>query len=92
MTFGFLIGYRNFIRFFWVSWEDYDLHGYDCIHCVAKSCVSPRHIVLPVLSCTGLSMYLLTLNTESYDEDGGEVGEGVVEEELAGKIGTTNGT
>ena len=28
-------------------------------------------------------MYLLTSNTESCDEDDGEVGEGVVEEELA---------
>ena len=38
MTFGFLVGSRNFIRFFWVSWEDFVLHGYECIHCIAKSC------------------------------------------------------
>ena len=37
-------------------------------------------------------MYLLTSNTESCDEDDGEVGEGVVEEELGDKPGTTNGT
>ena len=36
--------------------------------------------------------YLLTSNTESCDEDDGEVGEGVVEEELADEPGTTNGT
>ena len=39
-----------------------------------------------------LSVYLLTSNAESCDEDDGEVGEGVVEEELADKPGTTNGT
>ena len=42
-------------------------------------------------------MNLLTSNTESFDEDDGEVGESVVEEELAqeelaDKPGTTNGT
>ena len=37
-------------------------------------------------------MYLLTSNTESCDEDDGEASEGVVEEELADKPGTTNGT
>ena len=37
-------------------------------------------------------MYQLTSNTESCDGDGGEVGEGVVEEELADKPGTTSGT
>ena len=36
-------------------------------------------------------MYLLTSNTESCDEDDGEVGEGVVGEELADKPGTANG-
>ena len=35
-------------------------------------------------------MYLLTSNTESCDEDDGEVGEGVVEEELAGRPRTTS--
>ena len=49
-------------------------------------------LVLPVLSGTGFSVYLLTSNTESCDEDDGDVGEGVVEEELADKLGTTNGT
>ena len=55
---------------------------------------SPRSssLVLSLLSCTGFSMYLLTSNTESCDEDDGEVGEGVVEEELVDKPGTTNGT
>ena len=37
-------------------------------------------------------MCLLSSNTESCDEDDGEVGEGAVEEELSGKRGTTNGT
>ena len=32
MTFGFFVGSRNFIRFFSVVWEDFVLHGYDCIH------------------------------------------------------------
>ena len=49
-------------------------------------------LVLPLLSGTGFSVYLWTSNTESCDEDDGEVGEGVVEEELADKPGTTNGT
>ena len=35
---------------------------------------------------------LSTSNTDSCDEDDGEEGEGVVEEELADKPGTTNGT
>ena len=47
--------------------------------------------ILPLLSCTGVSAYLLTSNTESCDEDVEEVGVGVVEE-LVGKPGTTNGT
>ena len=38
MTFGFLVGSRNFCRLFWVSWEVFVSHGYDCIHYVAKSC------------------------------------------------------
>ena len=49
-------------------------------------------LVLPFLSGTGFSVYLLTSNTESCDKDDGEAGEGVVEEELADKPGTTNGT
>ena len=47
--------------------------------------------MLPLLSGTGFSVYLLS-GTESCDEDDGEVGEGVVEEELADKPGTTTGT
>ena len=47
-------------------------------------------LVLPLLSGTGFSVYLLS-NTESCDEDDDEVGVGVVEE-LADKPGTTNGT
>ena len=43
MAVGFLVGSRNFIWFFWVSWEDFDLHGYDCIHCVAKSCTTAAY-------------------------------------------------
>ena len=49
-------------------------------------------LALPLLSGTGFSVYLLTTNTESCDEDDAEVGEGVVEEELADKPKTTNGT
>ena len=47
-------------------------------------------LVLPLLSGTGFSVYLLTLNTESCDEDD-DVRVGVVEE-LVDKPGTTNGT
>ena len=49
-------------------------------------------LVLPHLSGTGCSVYLLTSNSESCDDDDGEMGEGVVDEELADKPGTTNGT
>ena len=54
---------------------------------------SHRHspLVLSLLSGTGFPVYLLTSNTESCDEDDGEVGEGVIEE-LADRPGTTNGT
>ena len=45
-------------------------------------------LILPLLSATGFSVYLLT----SCGEDDEEVGEGAVEEELADKPGTTNGT
>ena len=48
-------------------------------------------IVLPLLSGTGFSVYLLTSNTESRDEDDDEVGVGAVDE-LVDKPGTTNGT
>ena len=55
---------------------------------------SPRRspLILPLLSGTGFSVYLLSSNTESCDEDHGEVGEGVVEEELTDIPGITNGT
>ena len=43
MTFGFLAGSGNLMRFFWVSWEDFDLHRYDCIHWVAKSCTTSTY-------------------------------------------------
>ena len=47
-------------------------------------------LVLPLLSVAGFSVYLLTSNTESCDEDVEEVGvDGV--EELVDKPGTTNG-
>ena len=29
--------------FFWVSWEVFVLHGYDCNHCVAKSCTTTAY-------------------------------------------------
>ena len=38
-------------------------------------------LVLPLLSGTGFSEYLLASNTESCDEDDGEEGEGIVEED-----------
>ena len=55
---------------------------------------SPRSssLILQLLSGTRFSVYLLTSNTESCDEDDGEEGEVVVEEELADEPGTTNGT
>ena len=43
MTFGFLVGSKNFIRFFWVSWEVFVLHRHECIHCVAKSCTTTAY-------------------------------------------------
>ena len=43
MTFGFLIGSRNFINLIWVSWEDFVLHGWDCNHWVAKSCTTTAY-------------------------------------------------
>ena len=55
--------------------------------------VSPSSsLVLPLLFGNGFSVHLLTSNKESCDEDDGEVCEGVVEEELADKPGTTNAT
>ena len=38
MTLGFLIGSKNSCKLLCVSWEVFVLHGYDCIHWVAKSC------------------------------------------------------
>ena len=53
---------------------------------------SPRSssLVLPLLGA-GFSVYLLASNTESCDDDDGEVGEGVVEEERADHIWYTVG-
>ena len=48
-------------------------------------------LVLPLIFGTGFSVYLLTSNTESCDEDDDEVGVGV-DEEIVDKPGTTNGT
>ena len=48
-------------------------------------------LILPLLSGTGLSVYLPTSNAESCDEDDEEVGVGVVEE-LVDEPGSTNGT
>ena len=62
---------------------------------VSESCngsLRSSPLVLPLLSCIGFSVYLLTSNTESCDKDDGEVGEGVVEEELVDKPGSTDGT
>ena len=64
--------------------------GFCGFHAAGPPRSSP--LVLPLLSGTGFSVYLLTSNTESCDEDDGEVGEDLVEEELADIPGTTNGT
>ena len=48
-------------------------------------------LVLPLLSVTGFSVYLLMSNRESCDEDVKKVGVDVVEE-LVDKPRTTNGT
>ena len=50
------------------------------------------HAYLHFFLVLGFSVYLFTSNTESCDEYDGEVDEGVVEEELVDKPGTTNGT
>ena len=54
--------------------------------------VSPKLFTQTSTSLIGFPVYLLTSNMESCDEDDGEVGEGVVEEDLADKPGTTSGT
>ena len=59
--------------------------------CICSGFPRSSSLILPLLSCTGFSMYLLTSNTESCVEDDGE-GEGVGEEELVNKPGTANGT
>ena len=43
MTSGFLVGSKNFWKLFCVSLEVFVLHGYDCIHCVAKSCTTTAY-------------------------------------------------
>ena len=60
---------------------------------VGPCCRFPRSssLVLPLLSSTEFSVYLLTSNTESCDEYDDEVGVGVAEED-EDKPGTTNGT
>ena len=57
--------------------------------CSGFPCASS--LVLPLLSGNGFSVYLLTSNTESCDEDDEEVGVGVAEE-LVDKPRTANGT
>ena len=68
---------------------------YFCFLASVDSCSGfPRssQLILPLLSGTGFSVYLLTSNTKSCDEDVGEIGEGVVEQELAHKPRNTIGT
>ena len=43
MTFGFLVGSRNFCSLFWISWEVFVLHGLDCNHWVAESCTTTAY-------------------------------------------------
>ena len=43
MTFGFLVGSRNFIRFFWVSWEVFVYTGW-IVTTELTNLVPPRHI------------------------------------------------
>ena len=44
MTFCFLVGSWNLIRFFWVSWRYFVCRiMYDCIHWVAKSCTTKAY-------------------------------------------------
>ena len=40
VTLGFVGRSKNFCKLFCVSWEVFVLHGYDCIHCGAKSCTT----------------------------------------------------
>ena len=115
MTFGFLVGSRNFIRLFWVSCEVFVLWlcrtsfidqifsenlqlvrrvmqqialnffaSFIFLFSVSVGLCSgfPRSssLILPLLSGTGFSVYLLTSNTESCDEDDDVVGVGGIEE------------
>ena len=43
MTFGFHVVTENFCKLFSVFWKVSVLHGYDCIHCVAKSCTTTAY-------------------------------------------------
>ena len=43
MTFGFLVDSKNFCKLFSASWEVFVWHGYDYIHCVAKSCTTTAY-------------------------------------------------
>ena len=66
--------------------------NWKCLHFSASGFPQSSSEVLPLLSGTGCSVYLLTSNTESCDEDDGEISENVVEKELADIPGTTHGT
>ena len=57
MTLAFHVGSKNFIRFFWVSWEVFVLHGNDCIHCVATSCTTAAYRWLFRDSLSSLSTF-----------------------------------
>ena len=68
------------------------LHLYMCFRFLLVYAAGfPSSLVLPHLSVAGFSVYLLTSNTESYDEDVEEVGVDDVEE-FVDKLVTTNGT
>ena len=60
------------------------------IHAAGLPRSSP--LKLPLLSGNGFSVFCWHQTRNPCDEDDGEVGEGVVEEEFADKPGTTNGT
>ena len=70
------------------------LHFYVCFRfllvCLCSGSPRSSSLVLPLHPGTGFSVYLLTSNTESCDEDDEEVCVGVVEE-LVDKPRTTNG-
>ena len=70
MTFGCLLGSKNFCKFFCVSWDVFVLHWYDCIHCVAKSCTTTAYRWLfrdshPSLRDSVIRRYEITKNFRS---------------------------